>query len=91
MSFNSFTAASLALGASVISLVAPAARADVYDSFGIYGIVIPVPSQSADPMEKHWKPVAGTAARHASGPPKKPPATAVMKPNPNSLAWAATS
>ena len=37
MSFNSFTAASLALGASVISLVAPAARADVYDSFGIYG------------------------------------------------------
>ena len=37
MSFNSFTAASLALSASVISLVAPAARADVYDSFGIYG------------------------------------------------------
>lgn len=37
MSFNSFTAASLALSASVISLVAPAARADVYDSFGFYG------------------------------------------------------
>ena len=37
MSFNAFTAASLALSASVISLVAPAARADVYDSFGIYG------------------------------------------------------
>ena len=37
MAFNSFTAASLALGASVISLAAPAARADVYDSFGFYG------------------------------------------------------
>ena len=37
MSFNAFTAASLALSASVISLLAPAARADVYDSFGIYG------------------------------------------------------
>lgn len=43
MSFNSFTAASLALSASVISLVAPAARADVYDSFGSTAIAIPVP------------------------------------------------
>ena len=34
---TTITAASLALGASVISLAAPAARADVYDSFGIYG------------------------------------------------------
>jgi len=38
MSFHTITAASLALGASVMSLAAPAARADVYDSFGIYGI-----------------------------------------------------
>ena len=37
MAFNSFTAASLSLGAAVISLAAPAARADVYDSFGFYG------------------------------------------------------
>ena len=37
MSFNTITAASLALGASVMSLAAPAASADVYDSFGIYG------------------------------------------------------
>ena len=37
MATNSFTAASLALGAAVISLAAPAARADVYDSFGFHG------------------------------------------------------
>ena len=37
MSFHTITAASLALGASVMSMAAPAVRADVYDSFGFYG------------------------------------------------------
>ena len=53
-------------------------------------IAIPVPLHSADLMEKS-KPVVATAAKHANGLPKKPHATAAMKPNPSSLALAATS
>ena len=91
MSFNSFTAASLALSASVISLVAPAARADVYDSFGIYGNcdsgAVAVRGPNGEALEAGGRDCR-KARKWAS---KEAAAAAVMKPNPNSLAWAATS